>query len=199
MDEDLKTLWKSHRPDSRFSANLSELIENYKNEEKSVFKSKLWASIYMALTSAFLVWMVMHYQWTEGIKFWGVMLIIIDMILVNILFWSRAPRLEFENTDISTKDITLMMVRNLKDQINYNRYILPVYGLLLTIGLLMVYSELVPRITADPIYQMMIYGGVILFTGILMSIGIVRKNKHISSNIHPMLNELKEFDDTKLQ
>lgn len=195
MDEDLKELWQSNTPDESFHGNLDQLKSAYQHEEKKAFKSKIFVTITTVCTAAFLTWMINYYQWTSGFKFYGMLLIILDIVLVNFALWLRSPILELNESKYSLKELNLMMVKNLNEQIFFNRFILPIYGIILTVGIVMVYSEIIPKITQSPSIQIVIYASVIIFITVIMAFGIYRKNKHIKSTIKPLINELNDLEN----
>jgi hypothetical protein len=201
MDEDLKNLWKSHRPGNGFSVDMKKLIDHYKIEEKKSIRSKIWASIALMLTSIYLIWLMFHYDWTSGIKMWGIILMVLDMMLMLFLYWFRDKPLDIAQTDSSSREVSQLMIDRLKDQILFNKYIQPLYGLVLTIGILMIYSDLVPRMTNNIYGQVGIYIGVISFMYVLIHMGISKKNRHIRRVIQPLIEEIldSKVDDATLE
>ena len=145
--DDLKNIWKEKKGNN-LSAEPVEydgLIETLKKAEKNVIIRYIFMSIFMAITVGVFISQFFGPKAFNDLTYFGIYLLLTAMLLVFLMVWSTAIIMKKDNISDPGIDFLKSVRKKFNRRNMIRKIVIPIYLAAITIGVSLVYVEILSR------------------------------------------------------
>ncbi|MEL6926340.1 MAG: hypothetical protein AAFO94_20020 [Bacteroidota bacterium] len=189
--EQLKNMWQQQSTPATpaLSSNSStQLVEQLQAYQRKTQKETRWLTFNLVATHVVLFGTFAIMQTWKYIV--GVTLIVIAMDFMLVLVWKN--QLSSREVDFNQQGTQFVssILRKLKGRRKISSRFMPLYSLLLLVGLNLGWLDIFPLMELTPLQQLLIQGAMTLLLGVGTFFGIKGFLKKFDAEVNPMIEEL---------
>ncbi len=141
--EELKDIWKENKAKtiSVSPAQYEDFFSQVKKAEKKVIIRYIVMTFFMAFAFYVFIGKLLSYKRYEDLTYIGIYLLLVAMTSVGVMVWSTVIILKKNNISNPSIDFLKNIRRKLKRRALIKRIIIPVYLAAITVGITLVYIE----------------------------------------------------------
>ena len=191
--EKLKDIWKENKAKniSIEPAEYDDLISQVKKAEKKVIIRYIVMTFFMSFAFYVFIEKLLSVKKYDDLTYIGIYLLLAAMISVGVMVWSTVIILKKNNISNPSIDFLKNINRKLKRRTLIKKIIIPVYLAAITVGITLVYIEVLEPFTAY--LRILLHILVLIFIYAVSIIATKRENKLYERTYKPIELKINEL------
>jgi len=149
MFDDLKKSWQKSKAmpsldDARYRELLERAREGYRSYRRKLLRETIMVTVSFIITFAFFIWIWLSFPDQSAWFYSGIIAISAIMVVYNTLFWLTI-RSEKKESTLETRQFVEDVIKRLRLRLRIMRVGVPVYTVLLAVGLSLYYVDFADR------------------------------------------------------
>ncbi len=191
--EELKDIWKENKAKNTSiePAEYDDLISQVKKAEKKVVIRYIVMTFFMSFAFYVFIEKLLSVKRYDDLTYTGIYLLLAAMISVGVMVWSTVIILKKNNISNPSIDFLKNINRKLKRRTLIKKIIIPVYLAAITVGITLVYIEVLEPFTAY--VRILLHILVLIFIYAVSIIATKRENKLYERTYKPIELKINEL------
>lgn len=191
--EKLKDIWKENKAKNTSiePAEYDDLISQVKKAEKKVIIRYIVMTFFMSFAFYVFIEKLLSVKKYDDLTYIGIYLLLAAMISVGVMVWSTVIILKKNNISNPSIDFLKNINRKLKRRTLIKKIIIPVYLAAITVGITLVYIEVLEPFTAY--LRILLHILVLIFIYAVSIIATKRENKLYERTYKPIELKINEL------